>query len=373
MKLAHFHAFKPLCPLCKATQRIDFPLSISFAEHQTQNEILSGALLCSNPACQCEYPIIDSIPYLFPDIRKYLSEHHLEILLRDDLPSTLLNILHESAGAGSWLNSHRQHLSSYMYDHYDPSAASVLTGGNGLTSNGRLPIADEGVGATECSSPYMQVGICGLIQKVISLANNPSPDKTLEIGCCVGRGTYELAQLTHSLTLGIDISPLFLRKAVQIQKTHRASYDLRRSGLLYEHRDLPFDHPASDQVDFWAADALALPFPDHHIPALFAMNVLDCVPSPVAMLNEILRATSHIAALATPWDWTSAVTPEENWIGGHSPRSNCRGDSLFLLKTLLPPTVKILAEQKNIPWQVRLHDKHTAQYQTDLIVLETHP
>ena len=346
MKLSHFHAFNPLCPLCRASQNGDYPLNISFALQQTNDQIHQGVLVCSNPACQCEYPIIDGIPYLFPDIRKYLSDHHLEILLRDDLPIELLNILHEAAGGSSWLSSHRHQLSTYMHNHFGTNSSSPCTQG-------------EDTGG----------GVVHLIQLALSLANNPTPQKALDIGCSVGRSTFQLAEQTHALTLGIDLSPLFLRKASQILKTHHATYDLRRSGLLYEQQNIPFNSPAAEKVDFWAADALCLPFPHQSLPLTVCLNVIDCVPSPVALLNEILRTTSSIAAIASPWDWTPTVTPEPNWIGGHSPRANFHGDSLSLLKSLLPQNIKILAEQKNIPWNVRLHDKHTAAYQTDLLIL----
>jgi hypothetical protein len=212
--------------------------------------------------------------------------------------------------------------------------------------------------------------VASLINKALVLAGDPKIDKALEVGCCVGRGTFQLAEQTCALTLGIDVSPLFLRKALQVQKTGKATYDLRRSGLLYERQEIPFKSANSQNVDFWAADAMALPFADQSIAFISALNVIDCVPSPVAMLQEVVRTTNRFAAICSPWDWTGSVTPEENWIGGHSPRANYQGDSAQILKSLLPPSIRVVAEEKDIPWGVRMHDKHTASYKTDLIVLE---
>ena len=148
MRLTHFHTFQPICPWCRASGSGDWALAVGFVSRGDDEQIQEGALCCTNTRCYCEYPIVDGIPLLMTNILKFLAERHTEVLLRDDLSPELISMIHEGAGAGSWFDSHRNHLSSYTWDHYgefDPaeSAACGAAGfpgareGEPLASRGR--------------------------------------------------------------------------------------------------------------------------------------------------------------------------------------------------------------------------------------------
>ncbi|MEZ4466718.1 MAG: methyltransferase domain-containing protein [bacterium] len=62
-----------------------------------------------------------------------------------------------------------------------------------------------------------------------------------------------------------------------------------------DRRTLPARFPDADRVDFWIADAQALPFADATFALAVSLNVLDCVPAPYAFLGEIARVLATAA------------------------------------------------------------------------------
>ena len=80
--------------------------------------------------------------------------------------------------------------------------------------------------------------------------------------------------------------------------------------------------------------------------------------------------------LTCPYDWSSAATPLETWLGGHSQRSPAAGSSEAALRALLTAgahpgsltTLTLAAERDNLAWYVRLHDRSTMTYKLHLIV-----
>jgi len=82
--------------------------------------------------------------------------------------------------------------------------------------------------------------------------------------------------------------------------------------------------------------------------------------------------------MACPYDWSTAATPLEAWLGGHSQRSPTAGSSEAVLRSLLTPgahpsslgTLKLLAERDGLTWHVRLHDRSTMTYCLHLVAAE---
>jgi SAM-dependent methyltransferase len=132
-------------------------------------------------------------------------------------------------------------------------------------------------------------------------------------------------------------------------------------------------------VDFWACDAMALPFVDATIDVVAALNVLDCVAEPrrlLASLAASLRPNGRLL-LASPYDWSTRATPVETWIGGHSQRAAHRGAAEPFLRALLttgehPQSIvglRLLQETAAWPWQTRLHDRSSVNYRSHLLAL----
>lgn len=350
MKRRHFEALQPICPSCRVQQIGDFPLALAWVAREEGDTVLEGALECSNQSCRLEYPILDGLPVLVPDARAYLADHLFHLVLREDLDPRIESLLGECAGPGSAFDTTRVHLSSYASDHY-----------------GEFEVRHD-ADANE-SRPG---SIARVWRTVRQLVPTPAGGPSIEVGCSVGRVAFEIAEETQDLVLGVDLNASMLRLAQRALRTGAVSYPVRTAGLLYERRncDLPFR--SRDRVDFWIADGAALPFSSGTFARAVALNVIDAVASPLDLIRSMidgLRPGGEIL-LATPYDWSSAVTHPAAWIGGHSPRAPGSGSGAEVLRALLTPGahpasldgVRILGELGDVPWTVRMHERAHCAY-----------
>lgn len=354
MRIAHFETLKPVCPRCKVEQQVIAPLAIANIAHQDNDIIVDGNLICSNTHCGIEYPIIDGIPVIVNNLRKYLNDIFYHLTLRDDLSALTESILGEAAGPGAAFNSIRHYLSTYAWDHYGDKAP-----------------ADE--------FPNQQVkpgSAVNCLNAGLSLLDKQSQAPMLDIGCATGRSTFEVAEKFNGLTLGIDLNFSLLRTAQKVLQTGTITFPLKTVGIIYEHHRYEVELDNKQLVDFWACDALALPFVNKSFQFISALNVLDTVNSPIKFLNSINSALGGggNALLATPYDWSPPV-PVQNWLGGHSQRGTEKGISEKLLRKLLTPDesehaigeLKLIGEIEHHPWHVRIHNRRTASYDTHII------
>jgi SAM-dependent methyltransferase/uncharacterized protein YbaR (Trm112 family) len=351
MRRRHFEGLRPVCPVCR-TRGVESSLGLAVVLQETGEHVIEGTLRCPEPACQREYPIIDGIPLLLGNLRAYVSGAIDQIQARADLSAETESLLGDCCGPGSAFDVTRQHLSTYAWDHYGDLDPDELSSGPGSI----LRLLDHG----------------------LTLAKKLPQGPILDLGCSVGRSTFALADQIGGLVLGVDLSYAMLRLASQVLREERVCYPRRRVGLVYDRRDFPARFSGSENVDFWACDALALPFSAGTFGTVVALNVLDCVQSPHDLLVSLPRllAKKGKAILSTPYDWSLAATPVEAWLGGHSQRGPGAGASEPVLRALLtrgahPASIEgleILAEDSNVPWRVRMHDRAVMEYRADLVV-----
>lgn len=331
-------------------------LVIAHVASRSEAAINDGVLHC--PSCQHEYPIIDGIPVISPDLARLLSERGVELLVREDLDPLLESLLGDAIGPDSWFDMMRQFQSTYGWDGYadlDPEEAAV--------GDGPAPGA-----ARRC------------LARLLALAGETSPVRlVLDLGCAAGRTSFDLAAaFPEASVLGVDVHLGLLRLA-QRARDGLVSYPRRRIGLVYDRRRFPVALDGAERVDFWACDALALPVADGQIDICVALNLLDCVPNPRALLESLQRSLrlGGRMLLATPYDWSTRATPIESWLGGHSQRAAHGGAGEAFLHALVGGEtghaiagLGLVGEQAEWPWQTRLHQRSAVSYRTHLIALE---
>jgi len=346
---------------------------LSHVGEQVDDHVVQGVLVCPHEACQREYPIIDGIPLIIPAIRDFIAGQVLPLLAREDLDPVLESIIGDCCGPGSIFDTVRQQVSSYTWDHYGEFA-----GGAAPNDEAEANQSNEAIRPTPGS--IVRLLQCGL---EVLAATGPSPDRgqALDIGCGPGRTTFALASSTHQSVLGVDLNFAMLRVASRVLRTGQVRYARRRVGMVYERCEFPVDLANSEAVDFWCCDATALPFASQSFTSVVALNVLDATPAPLALLSSLADALTPggAAILACPYDWSSAVTPVEHWLGGHSQRGPDQGDGRAILNRVLRqsfrpdggPMWEILAERDPLPWSVRLHDRSANHYAVHLVAART--
>jgi SAM-dependent methyltransferase/uncharacterized protein YbaR (Trm112 family) len=353
----HFDALRPVCPVCRSQDGGAHSLRLAQVAAESADHVLEGVLNCSNPSCLHEYPIIDGIPIVVPNVRRFVADQILAIEARRDLGPVVESLIGDCCGPSSTIETTRQHLSTYAWGHYAD-----------LDPTEKLAVTDD---APRFSS---------LLAHARDLLENPPPGHVIDVGCSVGRGTFELASTAGGLVLGVDLNFAMLRLASEALHRGTLTYPRRRVGLVYDRRTIPVAFPGAARVDFWACDALALPFSDATFAAAVSMNLLDCVSDPHGLLVEfkrILRPGAR-AVLACPYDWSPSATAPEAWLGGHSQRSTFAGASESILRALLTPGahpsaiegLELTAERDGVTWTVRLHDRSTVNYRLHMVGLQ---
>ena len=318
MRRRHFETLQPRCPLCRGALSVDFE----------GDDLIEGIITCTG--CRREYPVVDGIPILVGPIRAWLAANPLQLLSREDLTPALESLIGDVLGPGSQYDTLRQHVGMYADDHY---------GGGGAAAR----LLDRALDSSAADAPL------------------------LDVGCATGGTTFRLAE--HGLTLGVDLNFAMLRLAASVLWDGKARYARRRVGVVYDRVELDVDVATAESVDFWCCDASALPFRDGTFATVSSLNLVDCTPAPHQTLAETARVlrSGGRALISTPYDWSPAATPLEQWLGGHSQRGGERGASEPSLRASLGDAFTIERED-NVPWRVRLHDRSAVEYDVHLAV-----
>lgn len=356
MRLGHFEALRPVCPVCCGAGDAGHPLTVASVYQEAQGHLVEAILHCSNPGCRREYPVIDGIPLLLANLRQFVADNALRLLGRRDLSAEMESLIGDCYGPGSDYDTVRQQVSAYTWEHYgdlDPAGA------------GEAARAGQG-------------SMLAALREGLEAAGAVPPGPVIEMGCGPGRASMELATRTGELVLGVDLHLPMLWVAAQVLRTGSVCYPRRRVGLVYDRRTFDVSLPGSANVDFWACDATALPFAPGTFALAAGLNVLDAIHAPLELLRSLGRVLMEggRAVLTTPYDWSPAATPLEGWLGGHSQRAAGEGSSEVVLRSLLAggsagpavPELRLSAERDDIPWRVRLHDRATMEYRLHLVV-----
>jgi len=307
------------------------------------DDIIEGVLVCSTAVCQREHPIIDGIPIIVPDVSQYIRDFEGSLLARSDLSPFTHGLFGDCLGPDSAFERNRSMLSAYAYGHYE-----------------------------------MPSGLAALMDATVPMLSSAPAGLWLDTGCATGGGCVELARRGAELVLGIDVNIAMLRFARRLLRDGRATYELRKSGVVYESRTVEIDDALRDKVEVWACNATALPFYDSLFDGALSCNVVDSVDVPIfhlAEMGRVLRADAE-ALIACPYDWSPNVTALPRWIGGHSARSDNHGSSADEMRRILsndsPPEMNIclrsVRESDDVPWRVYMHERAVAEYRTHVIV-----
>ncbi|MCW1914723.1 class I SAM-dependent methyltransferase [Luteolibacter sp. GHJ8] len=138
--------------------------------------------------------------------------------------------------------------------------------------------------------------------------------RTLDLGCAVGRSTYELSR-DSSEVLGIDYSHSFIQAAAALAggPLNYQRHDEANLRTVLEAR-VPQDLPIG-AVSFETGDATSLRADLGDFHRVHAANLLCRLFNPAVLLKRLpslLRPGGELV-LATPCTWLGEFTPPENW------------------------------------------------------------
>lgn len=222
-----------------------------------------------------------------------------------------------------------QLLAEYLLFHYG-SAEEIL---------GKIPGPREALNfPTRCVSELL-----GPMQR---------DSRALDVGCAVGRSTFELARYAEEV-VGVDFSERFIAAARGLKETGSCESTRRIEGDITEAFTATVS-PGIDRtrVTFAVGDATNLPESLSGFDAVLAANLLCRLPDPRRFLDRLpqLVKPGGQLLLATPFTWLEEYTPRANWLARDGHRS------FDVLKEILTPHFE-LQFTKDLPFLIREHER----------------
>ena len=182
-------------------------------------------------------------------------------------------------------------------------------------------------------------------------------DRCLDIGCAVGRSSFELAKhFTH--VDAIDYSSGFIDAAKSLQQNGVARYTVPTEGKLTLDCQLLLKNLVSidiaNRVDFHTGDACDLSDNMSDYDLVFAGNLIDRLYQPKLFLDSMAHRIRDGGwlVITSPYTWIEEYTPTHHWLGGYTDKNGNKIDTITGLSQALYPKFK-LHHRADIPFIIR--------------------
>ena len=229
--------------------------------YKDSNEIDEGILKCEK--CQLKFPIIDKIPIMFIDFKKYVSEHRIL--------SGKLYRLSSSNEMKKFLKSSLNNLSWSKVD--------------------KTKIEDRWA---QIYSNNKKNKFYKTIEKYLELI--PKSKLVLEYGCSIGIISEQLSN-SSEMVFGVDKS----FNAIQIAKKNKKS-----------------------NADYFVSDFTATPFTNKKFDLIIALNVLELMEPNILLKQISKQISSGNIVISDPYDYERGINSVKDPINEYILRKNLK-------------------------------------------------
>jgi len=189
----------------------------------------------------------------------------------------------------------------------------------------------------------------------------PEGARALDVGCAVGRSTFELARHCHEV-IGIDFSAAFIGAANTLRekglldyaRPHEGEVTLRSTAAVPEGVE-------RGRVSFETGDACDLREDLGAFDVVLACNLICRLPEPMKFLDrarELVKPGGQLV-ITTPFSWLEEYTPRDHWLGGLPEKT----DSFLGLRNALEPAFELELEM-DLPMLIK---EHARKYQWTVV------
>jgi 5-histidylcysteine sulfoxide synthase/putative 4-mercaptohistidine N1-methyltranferase len=284
----------------------------------------------------------------------------------DDFSTPTFDTRHNLIKGGSWISTgneatrearyaFRRHFFQHAGLRYVESAASVETAQD--------PYETDALTAQYCDAHYgpEHFGVPNFAKTCaeicLELMKGRARLQALDLGCAVGRASFELARGFEKVT-GLDFSARFFQLAARMQEGRDLRYALPEEGDIASYHetslaDLQLEG-VRDRVQFFQADACNLPEKFTGYDLMLAANLIDRLYSPRRLLTTIHERINPggLLVIASPYTWLESFTKKEEWLGGYREAGE-PVTSLEGLGKALAPHFRMLGEPRDVPFVIR--------------------
>lgn len=207
--------------------------------------------------------------------------------------------------------------------------------------------------------PFGPVGALDFAVRAVAdcldLKSLPSYGRALDLGCAVGRSSFELARYFEDV-VGIDYSAKFIEAANQLRLQGSLPYVRTDEGRLTTPllAQVPADIDRT-RLRFDVGDACWLDGNLGKFDVALLINLVDRVKEPrwcLEQLPNLLRSGGQLV-VASPYTWLEEYTPFLKWLGGYEEN----GQPVRTFETLcsiLAPDFELIRTM-DLPFLIREH------------------
>jgi 5-histidylcysteine sulfoxide synthase/putative 4-mercaptohistidine N1-methyltranferase len=182
--------------------------------------------------------------------------------------------------------------------------------------------------------------------------------KALDLGCAVGRSTFELATFFDHVD-GVDFSARFIKTAFDMQERQEIRYHLIEEGELTSFHSRKLSSlglsDVTSKVAFAQGDACNLKPQFTGYDLIFLGNLIDRVYSPRKVLSEMQKRLNAggLLIVASPFTWLEEYTERKEWLGGYKDENGETLSSTQALEQSLGSAFVRIGEPESIPFVIR--------------------
>lgn len=193
-------------------------------------------------------------------------------------------------------------------------------------------------------------------QIALDIMKDKPKTKAFDIGCAIGRSTFELAREFDEV-VGVDFSARFIQEADVLKQEGTLRYAIPTEGELNQVHEVHLSNygleESSNKVSFWQADACNLKTLYSGFDLIFAGNLIDRLYDPQKFLESLSHRLNEegILILTSPYTWQEESTPKGKWIGGYK-RDGENVTTLQGLEEILGSDF-VLLETRDVPFVIQ--------------------
>lgn len=164
------------------------------------------------------------------------------------------------------------------------------------------------------------------VARLLASLAPPTPGgRALDVGCAVGRTSFELAAAGFGEVVALDFSDAFVETARRMQRGEDVCFRVPMEGDIHAQviaRHEPHvDAGARMRVSFRTGDACQLSEDAATLgkfDGIVVANLLCRLPDPRACLDGLrdVIKPGGVVVLVTPFSWLEQFTPRSKWLGG---------------------------------------------------------